>query len=201
MTVPCCYFPLNSKKSLTRQSIHICPKCSLYFFDVRGFPGESVLTFATCFSFWFILHLASTISQEVSKIIRQASYVQTSPFSCSLMTGRKKSLTPPIRVARPMQNSKHRQTWNGVQYFVLSWDLKSLGKFKTNIAERKEHWLYILRKTVNMACLGEDILPYIQIGIMTLTVLPLVFLKLEEGSYSSSLLPSKKYLWNVKQAQ
>lgn len=90
---------------------------------------------------------------------------------------------------------------NGVQCSLLSQDLKSLEKFKINIAERKEHWLYILRKTVNMACLGEDLFPYIQIGIMTLIGLPLVFLKWEEQSYSSSLLPSKKYLWNIRQTQ
>ena len=177
--------------SLARVYIYAQPR-SLYFFDVWGFPEESVLTFPTCFLLCFILHLASTISQEASKIIRHASYAQISPLDCSLVTGRKKkSLTLPTRVARPKQNSKHRQMRNGVQRSLLIWNLKTLGKFKTNIAERKEHWLYILRKTVNTACLGEGIFPYIQIRITTLIVVPLVFLKLEEGPYSSSLLPPK----------
>lgn len=51
----------------------------------------------------------------MSKIIRQASYVQTSSFSYSLVTGKKiKFLTQFPRAARPMQNSKPRKMQNGV---------------------------------------------------------------------------------------
>lgn len=134
-------------KSFAYQNKHICPACFAYFFWSLRISRRKHFNFAKCFSFSFILHLTSAISYELSKIIRQASYVQIPPFSYSLMTGKKKILNS---LGQPDQHKILSLERCKVEFnaLFLNWDFKSLGNYKTNIAERKEHWWYIGQKKI-----------------------------------------------------